>query len=472
MKRLFLSLLAVAVLASPALFAKKLPKHPDKLNYPELQFNIPKPERVVLKNGMSVYFYESHKVSTVSLSAVIRTGSAYESAAHSGLANLTVNSMRAGGTKKFTPSELDRTLEYLAADLALACDKTMVNLSAGSLKENFPALLDIVADVLANPRFDNSKFELEKGKVLGALSRVKDDPRTLTRQTWTQQIYGDHPYAWPVKGSSKTVEALGVKDIKTFHERFFFPSNTILAVSGDFNTKDMVNQLEKAFAGWKNQDPVAKVKAPTYEDQKTGVFYLPKELSQTNIRMGFLTFPRSDPDWFAVKVMNYILGGGSFSSRITQTVRAKEGLAYSAGSRFVDLGDMGYFFASTMTKAETTKKALDLILNEMELIQAEEVKDSELADAKNSYLNKFVFTFDTPELLVQAYVTLEYYGYPDDYYTTYRENFAKINKADVLRVAKKYLRMEALTILTVGTSEDYDVPVDQWGGEFVTLEAE
>jgi len=249
-----------------------------------------------------------------------------------------------------------------------------------------------------------------------------------------------------------------------FHARYFHPNNIVLAVSGDITRQDLRKKLERAFGDWKKASvefpPVPEL-SPKIEKK---VLFAQKDVSQSVIRMGHLGIEKSNPDLYAIKVMDFILGGNGFNSRMMMEIRNNQGLAYNAASYF-DVGRRypGLFLAETETKNETTARAIRLMLDIIGDVTKEPVKDGEIALAKESIINSFVFGFTKTDIIVNQRARLEFYGYPDGYLENYRTNIARVTKDDILRAAKKYLHPDAMTLVVVGDRKKFDQPLVAFG---------
>jgi predicted Zn-dependent peptidase len=261
-----------------------------------------------------------------------------------------------------------------------------------------------------------------------------------------------------------TIDNISRDDLVTFHKKFYGPNNMMLAVWGDFDTEQMIEKIEQAFAGWQKVDlQLPKKPNVQYEFRKTVNVVRKDDVNQSNIYLGHIGGLMSDPDYFALIVMNKILGGG-FTGRLFKNVRSREGLAYSVfGSYSANYDYPGEFYVGCQTKSESTVKAIRAMIKEIEKITESEVTVEELALAKDSFLNSFVFNFDTTGEIVNRLMTYEYYGYPANFLLQIKQNVEKITKADVLRVAKKHLQPDTLQILAVGRPDDFDEPLSALG---------
>ena len=460
------SVLAACVLAQEPPKLSPGAKKISTFEYKELKWKVPEVgkevERKVLKNGMVLYLLENHELPTFEMRAVVRTGSIYDSVEQTGLASLTGTVMRTGGTRSMTPDELNRRLEYIGARLSSWVGSESGGASLSCLSKDIDEALQIFTDVLMHPGFNEEQLELEKEKRKEAIRRRNDRPGSILGREFSHLLYGDHPYGriqeW------EQIRDLTAEDLRHFHQRYFKPNNIILGVAGDFNTRQIVKKLEKAFKGWEK----AKVSFPSRpevaKDYRPGVYLIEKEITQSNLRMGHLGVKLGNPDEYAIRVMNFILGGGSFTSRMTSKVRSDEGLAYSVRSSFdTESKDYGTFSASCQTKVGSTHRAIELMVEEIKRIREGLVTEEELETAKEAYINKYVFNFTDPISVLIQLMYIEYDDRPKDYLQTYLDNVREVTREEVLRVAKKYLEPEGLTLLVVGDIPRFEKPLDGFG---------
>jgi predicted Zn-dependent peptidase len=268
-------------------------------------------------------------------------------------------------------------------------------------------------------------------------------------------MYGDHPSTIPYRRTEQTVKSITREDLAAFHKRYFFPKNLIFAVSGDFKTKDILAKLDDMLAGWPDHGLDMPTIADEIPDPKPGVYMIEKEdVNQSRIRLGHIGVKRGMPDEYALLVMNDILGGGGFTSRIVRRVRSDEGLAYNAGSRFErPVLYPGTFRAWFQTKHATAAFGTSLILTEIDRIRAEACEEEIVENAKASFISNLVNPFSSKNAIVNTFADDEYTGRSDDYWQEYTKNMNAVTSNDVLAVAKKYLHPDRLVFLIVGDPE-------------------
>ncbi len=434
-----------------------------KFEYEPLTWSPPRVERRVLPNGMILFILEDHELPLINITSAIRTGSIYEPEDKAGLASLVGYVMRSGGTATMSADETNRELEYMASSVETSISREEGSAGLSTMKKNLDSTLKIFANILMHPAFPEDKIQQRKEEVLESIRRENDNPNQIAFREFRKLIYAPHPYNRRVSGYADTIPNITREDMVAFHNKYFHPNNLIMGISGDFKTEEMVNKLEEAFKGWeKGEIDFSGVPKVTNEIELS-VNYVDKDLEQSTILLGHIGIERMNPDYFAVKIMNFILGEGSFTARIPKKVRDEEGLAYSVYSAFHTPRDLGFFFVSCQTKPVSTARAIELILKEVRRIKQTPVDDDELKGAKDTFINQFIFLFTTSASIVSHMVDIEYKGLPLDYLDTYVDNIKAITGEDVLRVARKYLHPDKITILVVGDEKRFDRPLSEFG---------
>ena len=434
------------------------------LHYPKLRdIQMPKVERVTLANGMQLFLVEDHELPLVNLSAMIRTGSLYEPGEKIGLAQITGEVMRTGGTTTLTGDQIDERLEQIAASVETGIGLNAGSASASALREDFDTALTTLADVLMHPAFRQDKLDLSKVQHRSAIARRNDEPGNVASREFEKLVYGTAS-VYARQTEYGTIERITRDDLVAFHKRFYGPNNVMVAVWGDFKTQEMIAKIQKAFEGWDKVDPnLTPAPAVDYRYQPTVNLARKDDINQSSIYLGHIGGRLDDPDYFALTVMNRVLGGG-FTSRLFRNVRSREGLAYSVfGDYSADFDHPGLFLVGCETQSGKTLHAVRAMSQEVRRITEAEVTDEELAVAKESFLNSFIFNFASRGSIVRRLMIYSYYGYPEDFLQKTKANVEKVTKADVLRVAKTHLRPEALQVLVVGRAKDFDEPLSALG---------
>lgn len=452
----FCCLVAAAALA-PGQERVAVPASPRDLKFSPLDFQPPKAAayRQVLANRVVGYFVENHELPLVNISVTVRTGSYLDPAGKAGLAAAVGSLMRSGGTERYKAEDFDEEADFLAANISSAIGPTEGVASVNFLAKDTDKALELFFDMLRNPAFRQDRLDLYKSQQLQQIERRNDRTDSIESREWNRLLRGEDFFTsiLPTKAS---ISSLTREDLLAFHRTYYTPANIILAVSGDFQTADMEARLEKAMAGWTSSGAaVPPVPQPGYSPVP-GVYMVNKsDVNQARVSLGHLGIKRGNPDEFAIDMMNDVLGGSGFTSRIMNRVRSDEGLAYGAGSSFTPgVYYEGLFRAGFQTKSSTTAQATQIVLDEIERIRKDKVPADELETVKNNAIEIFPRFFSTPAAVAGTFASDEFTGRAPGYWETYRDRIRKVTVDDVLRAAQKYLHPDGLVILVVGNVDD------------------
>ena len=446
----------------PSTFAKL---H-EELTFEPIEFKPPVPEMRMLSNGVTLYLLEDHELPLFNINGLVKTGSIYDPADKVGLASIFAGVMRTGGTVSREPDMLNEELESMAASVEVGMSLEYGRISLSTLAEDTEKGLEIFADVLRNPTFREDKLDLRKQQVIEGIRRRNDNPFPVALRNFSALLYGtDHPFGW--YSEIDGVESITVDDLKAFHAKYYHPNNMMLAITGDFDTETLIMQLEKVFEGWETTE-IAFPDVPTVDAiRKPSVNYIFKDLNQSVVLLGHLGIKRTPdfPDYFALRVMNDILGEGGFTSRLMIEVREKHGLAYAVGSMMQTsyYTNPGEWLAYSQTRADKTVEAISLIIDVVKGLRDAPVPEAELQRTKDSLINSFVFSFESSAQIAFQQMILAYRGFAPDFLETFTDNIAKVTVEDVQAVAQKYLHPDALIIVTVGNKASFDRPLDEFG---------
>jgi predicted Zn-dependent peptidase len=434
-----------------------LPKHPRELNFSQLSYTPPKPSdyRHKLSNGAVVFLVEDHDFPLVNISVLVRTGQYLEPSGKTGLASLTGSQIRSGGTKSKPPAEFDEEVAFLAANLSSGIGDVEGSANLNSLKSNLDQSLALFVEMLRSPGFDPSRLQLAKSQILQQMERRNDSAPGIEQREFARLLRGDQHFS-TAQITKASLEAITREDMIAFHEKYYYPANFIFAVSGDFETKDMLARLEKAFGNWPNRaDKPVPVPKPNHTP-KPGIYMVDKkDVNQGRVRMGHLGTLITNPDHIALSIMNGVLGGGGFTSRIMSRVRSDEGLAYSAGSAFHHgVYYEGSFLAAFQSKSPTVAQAVAIVREEIEKLRTGRVSQEELETEKNQVIESFPNRFANAGAIAGQFASDYYTGLPDDYWQTFRDRVRAVTAEEVQRVAQKYLQPDRLVLLVVGNVDD------------------
>ena len=462
--RLFIAVFITCFIVSGSLPLCAKPH--EELTFEPIQFKPPVPQRHELSNGMVLYLLEDHELPVFDISGLVKTGTIYDPADKIGLASICASVMRTGGTISREPDALNEELESMAASVEVGMSPEYGSVSLSTMAEDIEKGLEIFADVLRNPAFREDKLELRKQQAIEGIRRRNDNPIQLAWRNFSAILYGtDHPFGW--YSEIEDVESIAVDNLKAFHAKYYQPNNIMLAITGDFETDTLIAQIEKVFEGWENSEIEFPHIAAVENAPKPSVNYILKDLPQTTMLIGHFGIKRTPdfPDFFALRVMNDILGEGGFTSRLMKEVREKHGLAYMVGSLMQTsfYTNPGEWFAYSQTRSEKTAEAISLIISIVRDLGENPVSAEELQLTKDSLINSFVFGFESSSQIAFQQMMLAYRGFAPDFLETYTDNIAKVTAEDVQAVAQKYLHPDALTIVTVGNQDNFDRPLSEFG---------
>ena len=440
---------------------------PDKIHYAPLHFDLPQTQRVVLDNGIVLYILEDHELPLVNIKALIKTGTMYDPPGKEGTGELTAYVMRTGGTTKLKSAEVDSQFDLLAASASVTMSLDSAQIGFSILNNHFARGLDLLAQIIISPAFEQEKFELARQLKNEEIRRLKDEPHALAVQEFNRLIYLDDPRGrFP---SHKSLTNIQRDDLVEFQKRFFLPNNTMFAISGDITKEEAINKFKRYFGNWNKGDIPIDIPVPA-QKSNAGVYLINKEIPQSTIIGGQFTVSKKNPDFYAFTVLDFILGSGGFPSRIVNAVRNNEGLAYSSGSFYRARPEYGILGRYAFTKTSTTMKALSLLNSVIDNIRVNPITNEELNWAKKSIIDGFLFSFSTPEQIVWQQMNIEYEKLPSGFLIDYRDKIEKVTIEDLNKVAAKYLDTKNNVILILGDSKNLDKPAP--AGGFISITPE
>jgi zinc protease len=463
MKKTVIAILAIAFVCVGLGLGQA--KHPSELKYPSLKFEPPDPKafRVVYAGGLRAYVQEDRSLPLFNITAIVNCGGLYAPKEKAGLDTVLGDQLIKGGTKAREGTAIEDRIDFLGGSLNFNVGERTSTLTLSVMTKDLDEGLALFFDVLMNPAFREEPLKLAKARFVEQLRQANDQPSGVLSREYEKLLYGDNALTWrPTKAS---YEGITAADLKAFHAKYFSPKNAILAVSGDFAKADLKAKVNKLASGWKGTAVAFPTLPKSFPAPEPGVYFIQKAINQGYINLGHLGIEDTNPDYFAVQVMNFILGGGSFTSRITTKVRSDEGLSYNQGSRFTTRwGFPGTFSGYVQTKSSTVGYAVSLILAEFNRIRTEAVGDAEMETAVNYYLESFADAFQSAQATMSSFANLEMTGKPMDYYKTYRAKIQAVTKARVQEVATKYVRPGQSAIMIVGDFEPCNKGGDKWPG--------
>jgi zinc protease len=438
-------------------------------HYTELEFEplpeiqLPDYSRFELDNGIIVYLMEDHELPLVGGTAMFHTGGRFEPSNKVGLASITGSVMRSGGTVQHPPDELNLLLEQRAASVETGIDATTGSASFSALTEDLSEVFGLFAEVIRQPAFPQDRIDLLKNQIRGGIARRNDDPDEVAGREFQKLVYGaESPYARTVEYS--TLDNISRDDIIGFYQQYFHPNNMILGIVGDFESEEMRSLIEAEFGDWQpNPNLEAQLDLP--EVAQAGVFLVDQpQLTQSYVQIGHLGGQLDSPDHAALTVVNEVLNG--FGGRLTNEVRSRQGLAYVVYAYWNPRFDFpGTFIGGGQTRSDATVPFIRSVLAEIERIRTAPISEEELARAKDSVLNAFIFNFQDPAQTLSRLMRYEYYGYPADFIFQYQRAVQETTIEDVQQAAQEHLKPENIVTLVVGNAAAIQPPLSSLGSD-------
>ena len=431
--------------------AGDIPGHPSNLSFDELVFTPPVASefRSELSTGIPVFMATSKEFPLVTITLSFKGGEYLEADGQAGLAAMTGAMIRTGGSALMSPGDLDEEFDFMAANVSAGIGDRTSNASINCLTSNLDDAFGLFMDMVRNPRFDSERLDVLRGQQLEQIKTRNDDGLQIALREIGFLMWGENHFQarQPTKSS---LEAVTIEDMKALHARIFNPSNLMVSVTGDFEESQMLAFLEEAFAGWEAGEVSPAVSAPTHTF-KPGVYYYEKEQPQVQVLIGHRGKTRDDPNSIQVEVMNEILGGSGFTSRITNSVRTREGLAYTAGSMMRSYPEYpGVFMSYFFTKVATTALATRLVFDEFETIQTEAASTEEIETIQSNLIETFPRTFESKAAMMGMFISDERTARPSDHWATYRDRVGHVTADQIQQAANDYLHPQDMVILVVG----------------------
>ncbi|MDP2208966.1 MAG: pitrilysin family protein [Bacteroidota bacterium] len=416
-------------------------------------FSLPKIQKGVLSNGLKLMLVEQSELPIVQMQFVFQAGATYDPVEKPGLFNLMMRMMDAG-TKKRSLLEISDEFAFLGSRFSASTNYDGSFISVTSLKKDLEKTLEIAADILQNSIFPEIEFTRIKNETLTGLTQQKDRPEVIAGKVFSKILYGDrHPYGNPVDGTEESVKNISVEDVRAFFENYIHPDNATLIVAGDVKMNELKSLLENKLITWKNGETKIENIPAAEAVFVPGIYIVDKaKAPQSQIRVGSIGVRRNTPDYFALEVMNMILGG-AFNSRINWNLREQKGYTYGARSSFAYRKEAGPFSAGGGFKSSVTDSCVYEILAEIKKMRDSDVAVDELEFAKNSLVRGFPRTFETLGQIAGYLGSLVLYNLPDDYYNSYIQNIEKVTIQDVRTVSEKYLQHDKMAVVIVGDVE-------------------
>jgi zinc protease len=412
-----------------------------------------KPARVVTENGMTLLIQDQPSLPIVTVNVLVKSGAAHDPNAKIGLAYMTAG-MLDEGTKTRSATQLAQEIEFLGAEFNAKAVNDFTTATLRVLKKDADHGFTLLADILMNPAFEEKEVLRLRSELLDELKGEKDDPGTVAGKAFDEIIFKGNPYRRPVNGDEKTVPKITRKDLVAFHDVYYRPNRTIVAIVGDIREAEAIELVKKHFGKWAKKDVALPPFLSPDPLLKSVLKLIDKDLTQATVVLGHVGIDRKNPDFYSVAVMNYILGGGGFSSRLVNRIRDEQGLAYDVDSGFEANVMPGRFSVTLQTRNAAANQAIAAALVEIKRIRTEPVSDQELADAKAYLIGSFPLRLDTTGKLAGLLAVVELHGLGLSYFDDYPKAIAAVTKEDILRAAQKYINPDLYALVVVAKQSE------------------
>lgn len=415
-------------------------------------FNIPQSFQTTLDNGLRIVIFEDRRLPLVSYRLAFLSGDVNDPKESVGLTSA-MASMLTEGTENYSSLALAEKIERLGASISANSSDDFTVIAASTLALYNSEILQLISEIVFRPTFPDDELDLYKRNTIENLKFQRSQPSFLANEQTARLLYGEHPYS-RVSPAAKDIEKLSSEALSRFHGQRFIPNKAILIAVGDVERDSLLQEIVGHFGDWeKGPAPESSFPASPSREEATLTIVDRQGSAQSNIVLANLALSRNDPDYFAMLVMNQVLGAGA-SSRVFMNLREEKGYTYGAYTRVDAKRLAGDFEATAEVRTAVTGDSLKEFFYELNRIRNEKVSNDELADAKNFLTGVFPIRAETQEGLTNLIVSQELYNLPSDYLQTYRDDVNAVTVEDVQRVASKYIFPDKMAIIIVGDAEE------------------
>ncbi len=421
--------------------------------WPSVGHTLEKAKRTVLDNGLTLLVLEQHALPFVTVRLSVKAGAVYDPPGKEGLANLSAN-LLTRGTKHYNAQQLAQAVEFVGGQISSSGGQDFTTISLTILTKDLDLGFKLLSEVTSQPTFLQEELDREKKEIVGDIIQQKEDPAAVASKKFSQLLYGTHPYWHPVEGLEESVPKLTRQDTVDFYRTYYVPNNSVMVVVGDINQARLDKLLAKYFAAWaKKEVKLPSIPTPKPLTGKTREL-IDQKLAQATVLLGHEGISRHHPDYYTLYTMNYILGGGGFSSRMLANTRDEQGLAYSAASYFYPAFYGGSFRVTVQTKNENTPRVIESALAEIKRIRSEMVSEDDLSAAKSYLTGSFPLKLDTNSKVAGYLVYMENFGLGLDYFEQFPKKIEAVTREQILEAAKKYLDEENYLLVVVADQSE------------------
>lgn len=413
-------------------------------------------KKTITESGMTVLHAERDSMPIIALTLLIKASPLNEQHDKAGLANLTAKMLQEGSTRRKS-QEISEEIEFLGASLNVSVNRDYTSITMSLLKKDIEKGFEIFADILANPTFPDFEIKRKKDLIKGSLKQGEEDPSFAASKTFIKAVFDGHPYGRLVEGNPESLDNIQRDDIVRFYNEYYLPQNSILSVVGDIKSDELNNLINRHLKHWSEKRKTVTLSEsrihalPALSGIKTII--LDRDITQANIIIGHKGVSRDNPDYYDIVVMNYLLGGGGFASRLMKALRDEMGLTYSVYSAFSANKEPGEFSIEIQTKNESAINAIKEIIKQIKRMKNEPVSEQELSDAKTFLTGSFPRRLETSRKIADFLAIVEFYNLGDDFIKRYPEYINKVTIESVQKAAQTYLDPENYVLVIAGKKE-------------------
>lgn len=407
---------------------------------------MPKAEMIDLPNKLKLLVFEDHTIPAVTLQLLVSAGSWRDPQDKKGLANLTVKSVLLG-TRRFSFDEINNKLDFIGGSLDAECSRDFATVGMQVLKKELRTGIDLFTEVILQPVFPAADVAGQKDDIIGSIREKEDNPLEVANRAFDNALFKNSPYASPVEGTEKSVAGIGPEDLAKFYSSFYRPNDSVLVIGGDITPEEVKTLIVPKLLTWETAEIPEMLFQTEFAEGLVNVD-IDKPVSQAAIIIGCPSLERASADYYALNVMNQILGSGDLSSRLMVEIRIKNGLAYAVESILAARKYAGSFRLVIQTKDVSVKEAIELARKELVRLQREPVSDAELQGAKKFLIGNFPLKYsNTQQDFAKFLAQIQFYGLGSDYPDRYASLINAVTVDDILRVAGKYLQPENVLVI-------------------------
>jgi len=416
-------------------------------------YAVPSIQTAQLDNGLTILLVEAHNVPMVSLQLTTPAGSRFDTINKAGTASM-LATILGDHTAKHNDKAWAEWLDSEAIRLGASASRDTLSLSLTVVKDSLPVGLDAFSEALLQPGWYKKRFLSLREDGIAAAIKSQETPGTQAAQATAKLLYGSHGYGHTTSGTAKSLPHIQLNDLKTLYTNQVRPVGSVLAVSGDITMQEILRLLKPRLKTWQGKPSVAAldIKQPSVVRRKSSHVTIPT--SQALVQFSRLGIARSNHDFFPLFVMNHLLGGGGFGSKLMEEVREKRGLVYGVYSYFIPLAAPGPFIITLQTRAEQAEKAAQVVRDVMKTLADGKIDKKQLDATKSNLVGSFAQRMDSNRERVGLLSMIGFYQMPLDYLQNWTAHVQSVTLSDVRRMAKAYLQTDDWNILQVGPAKE------------------